>query len=457
MKQRSLLLFIISCALLVACNRPQRPRPLSGSHYVEVREQSGQYQLYRNGAPYFVKGAGIYDHFNKLKESGGNSIRIYNVDSDSALAILDQAHQQGLTVTVGLNIAYAGDLDYSDEKASAAQLQRLKKDVLRLKDHPALLMWGIGNELNLKIKNKSFPEHYRLWRAVNDIAKMVHALDPHHPTTTMIPSSPHQTIRYISLLCDEIDILSINVFRNYTDLPQMIAGRGWQGPYMVSEYGAYGHWNAPRTDWYAKIEPTSQSKAQLIQKQYYQLIEAHPGKCLGSYAFIWGQKQEYTTTWFSLFTDRGQPTEMIDALQYVWTNKWPANRAPSIHSLLLNQQKDSANIYLKAGKKFTATLRTQDLENDDLQLSWEIQKDNVEIYFDPTVGQNKTEIIAKGEVALRDLAKAGSARDAASQLHQYHFQFNAPPDEGPYRLFMYVSDEHKKSATGNASFYVYHK
>jgi hypothetical protein len=221
----------------------------------------------------------------------------------------------------------------------------------------------------------------------------------------------------------------------------------------VSEYGSIGHWTAPRTDWYAKAEPTSFEKSQHIQEQYQKLIQANPDKCLGSYAFIWGQKQEYTSTWFSLFTETGQPTELIDALQYVWTNKWPTNRAPTVRALLLNQKPDTQNVYIQAGQKFTATLDAQDWENDDLQVSWELQKDNLEIYFDNTIGQNKPTVVAKGQIAHLNINNSTMANGRL----QYTFQFQTPPEEGAYRLFMYVSDVHRKAATSNAAFYVYNK
>ena len=49
--------------------------------------------------------------------------------------------------------------------------------VREYKDHPALIIWVIGNELNME-KNP------KVWDAVNDLSKKIHQIDPNHPTTT---------------------------------------------------------------------------------------------------------------------------------------------------------------------------------------------------------------------------------------------------------------------------------
>src|SRR5690606_12293825 len=108
-----------------------------------------------------------------------NSIRTWG--TRSAQEILDRAHELGMTVTLGLGVTgERHGFDYSDEEAVAAQLERVRLDVLRYKDHPALLIWAIGNELNLNARNPA------VWDAVNDISKMIHELDPNHLTTTTL-------------------------------------------------------------------------------------------------------------------------------------------------------------------------------------------------------------------------------------------------------------------------------
>ena len=43
--------------------------------------------------------------------------------------------------------------DYNDPVVVQQQLNDVRQQVIALKDHPALLIWGIGNELNLRATN----------------------------------------------------------------------------------------------------------------------------------------------------------------------------------------------------------------------------------------------------------------------------------------------------------------
>ena len=45
------------------------------------------------------------------------------------------------------------------------------------------------------------------------------------------------------------------------------------------------------------IEQTSEEKRQVYEERYTQYISANP-RCLGSFVFLWGQKEERPPTWF---------------------------------------------------------------------------------------------------------------------------------------------------------------
>jgi beta-galactosidase/beta-glucuronidase len=102
-------------------------------------------------------------------------------DKGVAKRCWDEAHQYGLKVMMGIDIARERHgFDYNDPVAVQKQLEDVQTAGIALKDHPALIIWGIGNELNLLATNP------KVWDAVNDISKMIHEIDPNHLTTTSL-------------------------------------------------------------------------------------------------------------------------------------------------------------------------------------------------------------------------------------------------------------------------------
>src|SRR5690606_30548461 len=165
-------------------------------------------------------------YFDKVAAYGGNSIRVWHTDEDTQ-RVLDEAHQQGLTVMLGLWMEREREgFNYYDKDDVAAQKERLREEVLKYKDHPALLMWVVGNELYAEGSN------VKVWDAVNGVAEMIHEIDPNHPTTTTVMNVPNQVVNLIKRRCPAIDILSINSFGALYDLPAEVRDTNWDGPYV---------------------------------------------------------------------------------------------------------------------------------------------------------------------------------------------------------------------------------
>ena len=165
---------------------PELPKPSSGGAIpVTIVEDQGHYTLLRGGKPYRIRGAGTNGgNLAQLAGHGGNSLRNWrDPDSPDGFLILDEAAKHGLTVAMCLPVGRERHgFDYDDEAAVARQLEFARSEVLRYKDHPALLMWIIGNEPDLGYENP------KVFDAINDISKMIHELDGYHPTTTASPS-----------------------------------------------------------------------------------------------------------------------------------------------------------------------------------------------------------------------------------------------------------------------------
>jgi hypothetical protein len=284
-----------------------------------------------------------------------------------------------------------------------------------------------SKEINLKV-----------WNAVNDIAKMIHKIDGNHPTTTMIVPY-RKTIWQIKRRCPHIDILSINTFGELSHLPSKLNEPiwGWNGPYIISEWGPLGWWEVDRTIWDAVIEATSTKKAAFYQERFETAIKKDTEKCIGSYVFYWGQKQERTHTWFSMFSETGQETGSVDVMNYIWTGKWPENKAPGIEYMLLNGKGAKENIFVKANDICTASILCSDPNNDSLMVSWEILPES-------------TDLAGGGEIENKPEALSGLILEEKKN----EVIFQAPSKEGAYRIFVYLRDNKNHIAIANTPFFV---
>lgn len=396
----------------------------------ELRKTATGYQLYRNGQPYFVKGAGGDDFPARIAAYGGNSIRTWG--TEGAQRILDSAGKYGLTVLLGLHVATERHgFNYDDTTAVRKQLEALRGEVLKYKDHPALLAWGIGNELNLHYSN------VKVWNAVNDISKMIHAIDPNHPTTTVLAGVNKGLVDHLKARTTDIDLLAINMYGPLATLPQTLRQSGWEGAYLVTEWGPTGHWECLQTAWQSSIEETSSEKAAVYKSRYEYSVERDRERCLGSYVFLWGQKQERTPTWYGLFTEKGEESEVVDVMQYLWSGKWPANKAPHLYSLQLNNKKALDNIYLQPGSSCHALTIVADPDKDKLSYRWEVLPE-------------PTQLSEGGDFEARPKPIAG----LVTATGEGKATLKAPEKEGAYRLFVYVTDGHNNVATANIPFYI---
>ncbi|MFZ9455639.1 MAG: glycoside hydrolase family 2 TIM barrel-domain containing protein, partial [Bacteroidia bacterium] len=267
---------------------------LRASNVKVIKTDTG-YTFLLDNQPYYVKGVGGTVHLPLAAKIGANSIRTWGIDD--AQKILDEAHKYGLTVMLGMWLQHERHgFDYDNVNNVKNQFNHFKTVVKQFKDHPALLMWGIGNELDLNYSNTN------VWYAVQDLAKYIHETDPNHPTSTVTAGLDSMEVQLIKARCPDIDVYCVNTYGDIGNVPSNIQRYGWQGPYMITEWGPNGHWESPTTNWGVSIEQTSTEKRLIYQQRYQNYILPNRAYCLGSYAFLWGAKQEYTETWYGLFS-----------------------------------------------------------------------------------------------------------------------------------------------------------
>ncbi|MEO0403879.1 MAG: glycoside hydrolase family 2 TIM barrel-domain containing protein [Bacteroidota bacterium] len=398
---------------------------------VEVAQNGASYQLMVDGEPYYVKGVGGHVQLDAAVKVGANTIRTWGLEN--AKARLDEAHEKGLKVMMGIWMAHERHgFDYSNNWATQDQLKGVRQAVLELKDHPALLMWGVGNEVDL------FYSDFNVWHATENIAKMIHEVDPNHPTCAVTAGIDVAEIQLIKMHAPSIDILGINTYGAIGTLKDQIDLYGWDKPYLVTEWGPTGHWEVQKTPWGASVEESSTEKAKQYRNRYLTGIAADEEQCMGSFVFLWGQKQETTPTWYGVFLESGLQTEALDVLEEVWTGEAPANKAPQIQSFTINEQDKTKDVTLSKGDPAVIRLDFSDADNNVKVVRWEVLPESTDIKAGGDVEDRPEAIL--GLVKFNKLSGEGT--------------LTLPNQIGAYRLFVYVEDTEGKAATSNIPFYI---
>ncbi len=395
---------------------------------VKVTQDAGGWRLLRGGKPYFVKGAGGHDKLDLLKASGGNSIRTWGVES--AQRDLDAAQKRGLTATIGIWLGHKeSGFRYDDPKMVADQLAKAREAVIKHKNHPALLAWGIGNEM------EGDGNDPLVWKAVEEIARMVKREDPNHPTVTVIAEIGADGVKakQIKALCPDIDILGVNSYGGLSSLPTRLKAAGWTKPYLVTEFGPNGQWEVGKTSWGAPLEPSSSEKARDYAARYQSSIKSQAGWCLGSYVFLWGDKVEATPTWFGMFLPgSGEKLGTVDVMTTAWSGKPPAFPAPIITAVTCS----ATSKEIVPGSSHTITVAASGA--GPLTVRYEIR---------PEMNNHDNHEPGQSVAALAGVAPAESAPGKEQT-------FTAPTQPGAYRLFVYVRDNRHGASTANAPFFV---
>ena len=359
----------IGRALLLGAVFAAMPVPVhagEGPVRVEIVPQAGGWRMLRGGRPYVIKGAGGDGSLGLLAASGANSIRTWGADSLGP--VLDQAHRLGLTVTVGFWLGHERHgFDYANREQVAAQYERVREGILRYKDHPAVLAWALGNEM------EGFADggNPAIWAAVESLAVLAHRLDPEHPTMTVTADIGGKRVDAVHRLCPDIDIMGINSYGGASSLPERYRRAGGTKPYVVTEYGPPGTWEVGRNAWGAVEEWSSTRKAGFYRDTYARLA-ADSVVCLGSYAFTWGAKQEATATWYGMLLPDGTRLAAADAMAELWSGRAPANRCPVIDSLTR-----AASGEVEPGATERVKLAAHDPEGDTLTVEWALRADPI--------------------------------------------------------------------------------
>lgn len=390
---------------------------------VTLEKIGGEFELRVDGEPYRIHGAGGSSQLAELAAAGGNTIRTWGVGAETR-DLLDEAHSHGLKVVVGIWLGHERHgFNYSDEASLAQQKQMVRDAVLEYKDHPAVLIWALGNEM------EGFGElNPKVWHHLEECAAMVQKLDETRPVMTVVAEigGNGEKVTQIAEYCPSIDIIGVNSYGGAVSLPDRYAATGVDIPYIVTEYGPNGPWEVTANSWGAALELPSTQKGEYYRNSF-ESIEADAGNSLGSFAFLWGYKEEATSTWFGMYLPTGDKTEAVDTMTYLWSGKWPENRVPQIKRF-----EALGNLEIKSGETLKVELDVEDPEGKPIQTKWEFRIDPM----DTMTGGDERVTPPNYDDAIIESSASGAT-------------FRMPEEAGFYRLFVYISDGEGGGASAN--------
>ena len=393
---------------------------LAAGSVVKITGSEGSWGLTFNGKPYFVNGGGGGGSKALLKEIGGNSFRTWG--ANAAKKDLDEAAKYGETVTIGFWLGHAKHgFSYKNQQALDDTERDVLETVKRIKDHPALLTYTLGNEMEL-----GQPDPVEMWQFINRLAKKVKEIDPNHPVGTVVADIWKEKADHMIKYADALDFIGFNSYGGATSVGKRWRELGGKKPYILTEYGPKGAGECGKAPNGLPLEWTSTYKAKWYNDVYEQTILADKGKyCLGGYVFTWGHKNEGSPTWFGTMLPDGTKLEVVRTLAEKWGKK-VANRCPQITEMKVSNDAPAE------GASFTASVSAKDPDGDMLTWMWTVV-DEASFYGEAGLGlampEGWDESIVAGQGTPKVTVKL--------------------PGGGNYRLYAYCFDGKGNAAYAN--------
>lgn len=439
-KQIALWTIVLLAVRIHADDTPAKPDTPPMPAVQLAANPQGLWRFVIDGAEFPLHGAGGAEAeglLERLREAGGTCVRTWGAETlDRTFAdgetFLDRAHRLGLMVLAGIWVEHERHgFDYSDTSAVEAQRERTRSVIRRHRHHPAILAWSIGNEME---GPSSATGSEPALREVENLVRIAKEEDPSRPVMTIIAFHPGK-IRNIMNLCPSIDLLGLNSYGGASGIGPALEAAGWTKPFAVTEFGVPGFWEVPTTAWGAPLEPDSQAKARTYYATQVLVTRQQTGheRCVGTFAFLWGWKQERTATWFGMFLPTLEKLPTVDAMTRAWTGQWPSNRCPKITRIT----SESSGALVPPGTHQVAEVSVIDPEGDALSYHWTIAAEST----------------AQSEGGDAEYVPA-EFPDLITRNGEPTCHFTTPTQPGPYRLFLVVRDGHRNAATANIPFLV---
>lgn len=363
-------------------------------------------------------------YFKDLKFLGVNTIRIWNANENTE-KLLNMAHTYGIKVMVGIWMRHGQPGMEADDSFNYIEdaigmdimLANAMSIVEKHKDHPALLTWGVGNEVYLNIATDEEKKAYSMF--LEKVCSNIKRLDPNHPITSV--EAWTFGLDWWPQLVPSIDIYGINCYGYGANLvPEEFKKKGIDKPYIITEFGVTGEWDSVEDDNGVKIEPNDHQKYHAIATGYKEWIYNKPG-CLGVYVFHYSNGNDHLSSWlFTHIRDMYRPQYW--AIREAFTANKPLNYTPVVDTFYLSNQKK------QSGEWASVSLQVSDIEQEEL---------NISFYYNQRTGSRKR----RDQINL--LNHRGSLKDG--------FEIQLPKEDGAIKVYVHISDSYKNIGIGSTS------
>ena len=407
---------------------------VAGSNNFKITMEDGKAKIYKNGEPFYIQGIGGTTQLSRAASYGANAFRTWDASYTNTTKELNDAKNNNMYLMMGIWLSQ-NKSDYTKEAYKTTQRSKINLLLREFKTHPNLMIWCLGNETNSGADTKE------AWEFIDELAGMIKAQDPNHPVATVITHSSN-ALNNIARYTTNIDVVGLNTYGGIYGMVNLFANSQYKGPYMVSEWGPNGPWENGNTSWGAPIEPSSENKRVEYEKRYG--IIQGSNRSIGSFVFLWGQKEERTPTWFSMFVEKnvaglpidGEACPTVETMEKLWTKAEPKERAPIVDGITMNGKKVRETEKFEGGSIVKAVAAASDPRGYELTYHWEILKEATVL---GSGGSYEPRPDRVGEVIT------GSSKEQ---------DIKVPTVTGNYRLYVYVLNGRGMVGTSNIPFQV---
>ncbi|HEY8399781.1 MAG TPA: glycoside hydrolase family 2 TIM barrel-domain containing protein [Cytophagaceae bacterium] len=402
-----------------------------------IKKESGKWKLYVDSKEFRIKGVTFGEEVRKetigrylkdLKFLGVNTIRTWGTNEATQI-LLDSCHAYGIKVMVGIWMRHGrpgmeGDDNFNyleDVKGMEVMYNDALQTVKKYKDHPAVLFWGVGNEVYLNIATDPEKKAYSLF--LEKVCSAIKKEDPNHPIASV--EAWTFGFNWWKEYCPSVDIYATNVYGSGANqIPEELTKLGIDKPYVITEFGVDGEWGVPVDKKGLKIEPGDNQKYDVIAKGYKDWIE-NKSNCLGVYVFHYEvNKGNHGAVWLLLYYN-GMYRPQYWATREAFTGKKPVNHVPVINTFAV------LDTTLPTGTWMPVKLDVLDVDNDALEISF---------HYNQRIGSR----VRMDQI--NPLEYRGSLSEG--------FEVKVPQENGLIKIYAFVKDAYNNLGIAQTSFVV---